>query len=158
MCYGQNSVQFYKNIFFVAQFFKGFNLVFFRASGEDVRLMLWDTAGQEEFDAITKAYYRGTQYLVNFVNFRLIFVHFRCPSLRYCILHHRSRIFWGRQKVEEKSGGWMWTCANGSGPEQNWLVAWISSWQVSKFSVWFFIFLYFLWPFCPPFYYLEVDR
>ena len=27
--------------------------------GEDVRLMLWDTAGQEEFDAITKAYYRG---------------------------------------------------------------------------------------------------
>ena len=29
-------------------------------NGEDVRLMLWDTAGQEEFDAITKAYYRGT--------------------------------------------------------------------------------------------------
>lgn len=28
-------------------------------SGEDVRLMIWDTAGQEEFDAITKAYYRG---------------------------------------------------------------------------------------------------
>ena len=28
-------------------------------NGEDVRLMLWDTAGQEEFDAITKAYYRG---------------------------------------------------------------------------------------------------
>ena len=24
-----------------------------------MRLMLWDTAGQEEFDAITKAYYRG---------------------------------------------------------------------------------------------------
>ena len=31
------------------------------ASGEDVRLMLWDTAGQEEFNAITKAYYRGAQ-------------------------------------------------------------------------------------------------
>ncbi|KXJ15994.1 ras-related protein Rab-23 [Exaiptasia diaphana] len=30
-------------------------------NGEDVRLMLWDTAGQEEFDAITKAYYRGAQ-------------------------------------------------------------------------------------------------
>lgn len=28
---------------------------------EEVRLMLWDTAGQEEFDAITKAYYRGAQ-------------------------------------------------------------------------------------------------
>ena len=23
--------------------------------------MLWDTAGQDEFDALTKAYYRGTQ-------------------------------------------------------------------------------------------------
>lgn len=34
-------------------------LVYFRVNGEDVRLMLWDTAGQEEFDAITKAYYRG---------------------------------------------------------------------------------------------------
>ena len=33
---------------------------FFRSvRNEDVRLMLWDTAGQEEFDAITKAYYRG---------------------------------------------------------------------------------------------------
>lgn len=32
--------------------------------GEDVRLMLWDTAGQEEFDAITKAYYRGAQVCV----------------------------------------------------------------------------------------------
>lgn len=31
----------------------------FRVNDEDVRLMLWDTAGQEEFDAITKAYYRG---------------------------------------------------------------------------------------------------
>ena len=28
-------------------------------NGEDVRLMLWDTAGQEEFDSITKSYYRG---------------------------------------------------------------------------------------------------
>ena len=27
--------------------------------GNEMRLMLWDTAGQEEFDAITKAYYRG---------------------------------------------------------------------------------------------------
>jgi len=27
--------------------------------GEDLRLMIWDTAGQEEFDAITKSYYRG---------------------------------------------------------------------------------------------------
>uniref|UniRef100_A0A3P9MM68 Ras-related protein Rab-23 n=2 Tax=Oryzias latipes TaxID=8090 RepID=A0A3P9MM68_ORYLA len=33
-------------------------------NGEDVRLLLWDTAGQEEFDAITKAYYRGAQACV----------------------------------------------------------------------------------------------
>jgi Ras-related protein Rab-23 len=26
--------------------------------------MLWDTAGQEEFDAITKSYYRGAQACV----------------------------------------------------------------------------------------------
>ncbi|KAK7866631.1 hypothetical protein R5R35_011538 [Gryllus longicercus] len=32
--------------------------------GEEVRLMLWDTAGQEEFDAITKSYYRGAQACV----------------------------------------------------------------------------------------------
>ena len=39
--------------------------VFFsRIASEDVRLMLWDTAGQEEFDAITKAYYRGAQACV----------------------------------------------------------------------------------------------
>ncbi|XP_068867485.1 ras-related protein Rab-23 isoform X1 [Aphelocoma coerulescens] len=35
-----------------------------QVNGEDVRLMLWDTAGQEEFDAITKAYYRGAQACV----------------------------------------------------------------------------------------------
>lgn len=29
--------------------------------GEEILLMLWDTAGQEEFDALTKAYYRGAQ-------------------------------------------------------------------------------------------------
>lgn len=39
----------------------------FRVNDEDVRLMLWDTAGQEEFDAITKAYYRGKLWGVLFV-------------------------------------------------------------------------------------------
>ena len=28
--------------------------------GESVKLMIWDTAGQEEFDALTSSYYRGT--------------------------------------------------------------------------------------------------
>lgn len=27
--------------------------------GESVKLMVWDTAGQEEFDALTAGYYRG---------------------------------------------------------------------------------------------------
>ena len=36
-----------------------FRVQCFRVNDEEVRLMLWDTAGQEEFDAITKAYYRG---------------------------------------------------------------------------------------------------
>lgn len=36
----------------------------FRVYDDPVRLMLWDTAGQEEFDAITKAYYRGAQLCV----------------------------------------------------------------------------------------------
>ena len=31
--------------------------------GESVKLMLWDTAGQEEFDSLTSAYYRGTAEL-----------------------------------------------------------------------------------------------
>ena len=35
-----------------------------RVLGEDVRLMLWDTAGQEEFDALTRSYYRGAQACV----------------------------------------------------------------------------------------------
>ena len=35
-----------------------------RVHSEDVRLMLWDTAGQEEFDCITRAYYRGAQACV----------------------------------------------------------------------------------------------
>lgn len=41
-----------------------YHIMVFRCNGEDVRLMLWDTAGQEEFDAITKAYYRGAQACV----------------------------------------------------------------------------------------------
>mmetsp|Transcript_3167 Transcript_3167/g.11071 ORF Transcript_3167/g.11071 Transcript_3167/m.11071 type:complete len:249 (-) Transcript_3167:500-1246(-) len=32
---------------------------YIQALGEEVRLMLWDTAGQEEFESITRAYYRG---------------------------------------------------------------------------------------------------
>lgn len=44
-----------------------------RVNGEDVRLMLWDTAGQEEFDAITKAYYRGANAGMFLFRCRLVF-------------------------------------------------------------------------------------
>ena len=38
----------------------------FSLNGEDIRLMLWDTAGQEEFDCITRAYYRSvSSHIVN---------------------------------------------------------------------------------------------
>ena len=37
-----------------------YDMVFiFRIDGQEVKMMLWDTAGQEEFDSITKSYYRG---------------------------------------------------------------------------------------------------
>lgn len=35
-----------------------------KVNEEDIRLMLWDTAGQEEFGAITRSYYRGAQACV----------------------------------------------------------------------------------------------
>ena len=40
-------------------------LIFYSLNGEDVRLMLWDTAGQEEFDSLTSVYYRGKQTFPN---------------------------------------------------------------------------------------------
>lgn len=40
--------------------------------------MLWDTAGQEEFDAITKAYYRGKIAPVQQITFvSLVFLSFQ---------------------------------------------------------------------------------
>jgi len=35
-----------------------------QVKGGEARLMVWDTAGQEEFDAITKAYYRGAHVCI----------------------------------------------------------------------------------------------
>ena len=50
---------FHKHLYLVPK-----NYHFFSLNGEDMRHMLWDTAGQEEFDCITRAYYRGAQACV----------------------------------------------------------------------------------------------
>ena len=36
-----------------------FKTKFLHIDGDEVKLQIWDTAGQEKFRAITKAYYRG---------------------------------------------------------------------------------------------------
>ena len=35
-----------------------------KSSGETVKLMLWDTAGQEMFSKLTRSYYRGSGAVV----------------------------------------------------------------------------------------------
>ena len=44
-----------------------------RIDDEAVRLMVWDTAGQEEFDAITKAYYRGMYVSLLLLSFEITY-------------------------------------------------------------------------------------
>lgn len=63
----------------------------FRYNGEDVRLMIWDTAGQEEFDAITKAYYRGNILFLCFsIIYRFTNFGFLCKIEILFIYHYFS--------------------------------------------------------------------
>ena len=41
-----------------------YNYKIVNIDNKKIKIELWDTAGQEEFDAITKAYYRGAQACV----------------------------------------------------------------------------------------------
>lgn len=63
--------------------------------------MLWDTAGQEEFDAITKAYYRGAQACV----------------VAFSTTDRAS--FEAVRKWKKKSGGRMWFHSYGFGSKQD---------------------------------------
>ncbi|NXS45976.1 RAB23 protein, partial [Balaeniceps rex] len=58
-----------------------------QVNDEDVRLMLWDTAGQEEFDAITKAYYRGedTVFVISQLGWDFFGLHTSKISSYLCI-------------------------------------------------------------------------
>ena len=107
---------------------------------EEVRLMLWDTAGQEEFDAITKAYYRGAQAAVlafstvDRCSFEAIrswkkkVTEATTSSLvklfdRRSVLIGGHKRNYGRFGVEmfqesfQSGGGWMWRNSNGYRPE-----------------------------------------
>ena len=62
LIFSLSSLNFMCVIFLFINFLTFF--IHLRLHGEEVRLMLWDSAGQEEIDAITKAYYRGAQACV----------------------------------------------------------------------------------------------
>jgi len=51
---------------------------------EPVTLHVWDTAGQEEYDAITSGYYRGDRVLPLYAQIIAICVH-RCPRLHFVL-------------------------------------------------------------------------
>lgn len=59
-------------------------------NGEQVRLMIWDTAGQEEFDAITRAYYRGS--------------HFCLLAFSTTDRESFENVRWWKEKVENECG------------------------------------------------------
>ncbi|CAG2115318.1 unnamed protein product, partial [Medioppia subpectinata] len=59
-----------------------------RVKSENIRLMLWDTAGQEEFDAITKAYYRDRQSFLSIEKWKKK-VEFECGDIPMAIVHNK---------------------------------------------------------------------
>ena len=66
-----------------------------------VRLMLWDTAGQEEFDCITKAYYRFNYHNGSIISH--IYDSFQGSSLLPSIvLNNGPRLLPPCQRVEEE--------------------------------------------------------
>jgi GTPase SAR1 family protein len=70
-----------------------------KSIGEDVKLMLWDTAGQEEFDSITRTYYRGKSSFVPGAEVGSLAAEF-CNSVS--IWKHISKHQKGRFEAEEK--------------------------------------------------------
>lgn len=90
-----------------------------------MRIMVWDTAGQEEFDAITKAYYRGAQvrppsFISRESSKNYIFNFLGISGLCLNIQHHRSRLIRGHSWLEAQSRGWVWGDPDRVSAEQNW--------------------------------------
>ena len=57
-----------------------------------VRLMLWDTAGQEEFDALTKSYYRGAQVGLVMLIMLIMLVMLITPVMLFMLIMLFSRL------------------------------------------------------------------
>ena len=93
---------------------------YFSLNGEDIRLMLWDTAGQEEFDCITRAYYRWNlaKKLFELDHFFYLKLLQRSPGLCPCLLLCGQRVFQMCGQVEEEGGGGVRKHPHGAGHDQ----------------------------------------
>lgn len=95
--------------------------------------MLWDTAGQEEFDAITKAYYRGETTVASLCedadmpgvagthrfHSSVAGLHSRSPGMCAGLLDHRQGVISGHRQLEGEGGGRSRRYSYSSGAEQN---------------------------------------
>lgn len=95
--------------------------------------MLWDTAGQEEFDAITKAYYRGETTVASLCEVAYVpgvvgtlrfdssaaGLHSRSPGMCAGLLDHRQGLISGHRQLEGEGGGRSRRYSHSSCAEQN---------------------------------------
>ena len=94
-------------------------------SAESVKLMIWDTAGQEEFDALTSSYYRGwARSSTDPYSLRTPVqpvsppIPARRGRLRDRLLDDGPRVLRGRRLVEGEGRGRVRPHRHGARPEQ----------------------------------------